>query len=309
METKYTTENSEKTIPVFFAESFLTAVIAAKEAGDAILEIYGSDFEIKFKDNNSPLTLADEKSHAIIMANLQSSKKTAEFPVLSEEGRDIPFTERKNWEYFWLVDPLDGTKEFIKRNGEFTVNIALIKRNTPVMGVVYAPAKNLFYFALKGFGAFKLNNIETLNRLETDHFSGNALAILAMIADNSAKMPLYNPSTDSASSKLTIVGSRSHATSEIEEFIEKMNKEYNEVNFISAGSSLKFCLIAEGVADIYPRFGPTMEWDTAAGQCIAEQSNCKVFAVEDKHSIIYNKEDLKNGSFICERAPYSAEAH
>lgn len=285
----------------------LTALLTAKRAGEAALEVYNSDFAVERKDDKSPLTLADKLSHQVIMNNLrkQITVKNLEqtldnlaLPVLSEEGVDIPYDERKRWEYFWLVDPLDGTKEFIKRNGEFTINIALIHENKPVLGVIYVPVRDTFYFAAASLGAYKLTNTKIL----TDNVSVDELL------DTSQKLPIgitNIPSnsdndlhTTNGGTPLTVIGSRSHATREFSEFVERMKDKYGEVELISAGSSLKFCLVAEGIADIYPRFGPTMEWDTAAGQAIVEQIKGSVIGIETKKPLKYNKRNLLNPSFM-----------
>jgi 3'(2'), 5'-bisphosphate nucleotidase len=272
----------------------LTALLAAKRAGEAILEVYNSDFAVERKDDNSPLTLADKRSHEIIMDDLRktvaikNSKHTHNnltLPILSEEGRDIPYDERKVWGYFWLVDPLDGTKEFIKRNGEFTVNIALIHKNNPVLGVIYVPVKDTFYFAATSIGAYKLTN----TKIVTGKLS------MKELLDKSQRLPI---STNDKKASLTIIGSRSHATKEFSEFIEHMKEKHGEVELISAGSSLKFCLVAEGIADVYPRFGPTMEWDTAAGQVIVEQVEGRVIDIQTKEPLRYNKRNLLNPFFI-----------
>ena len=248
-------------------EKLLKKVIEiAKEAGRAILEVYETDFEVSYKQDKSPLTIADKRSHEIIKARLK--ELTPRFPVLSEEGKDIPFDERKKWVYFWLVDPLDGTKEFIRRNGEFTVNIALIKKDKPILGVIYVPVKELLYFAEIGEGAFKLEE-KRLTKIKVDQ----------KIDDGGYR----------------VVVSRSHMTTEVEQFLETIKVKER----MSAGSSLKFCLIAEGRADIYPRFGPTMEWDTAAGQAIVEQAGGVVISRDSREPLKYNNKKLQNPWFIC----------
>jgi 3'(2'), 5'-bisphosphate nucleotidase len=285
----------------------LTALLAARRAGEATLEVYNSGFAVEHKDDKSPLTLADKRSHEIIMNDLKKpitiknrkpTHNNPTLPILSEEGRDIPYGEREGWEYFWLVDPLDGTKEFIKRNGEFTVNIALIHANKPVLGVIYVPVKETFYFAAAGIGAYKL----TKTKIVVDNMSVNE------ILDKSQKLPLgvNNKKSNSGNDKhttnerepITVIGSRSHGTKEFSEFIEQMKEKHGDVELISAGSSLKFCLVAEGMADIYPRFGPTMEWDTAAGQAIVEQIKGRVIDIETKKPLKYNKRNLLNPFFM-----------
>lgn len=267
----------------------LTTLLAAKRAGEAILDVYGSDFAVEQKDDKSPLTLADKRSHEIIMDVLEQTITVDDstVPVLSEEGRGIPFDERKEWEYFWLVDPLDGTKEFVKRNGEFTVNIALIRKHKPVLGIIYIPVKDVFYFAAIDFGTYKLENSENL----VDNLT------IKELLDKSQRLPL----TDSNESSITVIGSRSHTSEEFSEFVELLNEKYDNVEFISSGSSLKLCLVAEGKADVYPRFGPTMEWDTAAGQAIVEQAEGSVMEVQTRDPLRYNKENLLNPFFIVSR--------
>jgi 3'(2'), 5'-bisphosphate nucleotidase len=263
----------------------LESLIAiAAEAGAAISDVYHTEFEVSYKGDRSPLTMADQRSHEIIQSRLR--ELSPQFPVLSEEGRDIPYEERKRWEYFWLVDPLDGTKEFVKRNGEFTVNIALIHGNKPVVGMIYIPEKRTFYFAAEGLGAYKLMSDNT--------------PLPELSYDNLLKESQRLPSGDRIVQNgmpLRIIGSRSHASKENEEFIKAMKEIYPDVTMLSAGSSLKFCLVAEGAADIYPRFGPTMEWDTGAGQCIVEESGGVVVDMSRKR-LTYNKESLLNTEFI-----------
>ncbi len=267
----------------------LTTLLAAKRAGKAILEVYDSDFEVEQKDDNSPLTLADKKSNEIITEVLEQTKtvNSSTVPILSEEGREIPYDERKKWEYFWLVDPLDGTKEFIKRNGEFTVNIALIHGNKPVLGIIYIPVKDIFYFAAVNLGAYILESSESI----TDELSVRELMV------KSKKLPL----TNNNNSQLTIVGSRSHTSEELTAFVDKLKNKHGNVEFLSSGSSLKLCLVAEGKADVYPRFGPTMEWDTAAGQAIVEQAEGRVIDILTNEPLSYNKNNLLNPFFIVSR--------
>ncbi|MFO7827564.1 MAG: 3'(2'),5'-bisphosphate nucleotidase CysQ [Bacteroidales bacterium] len=264
-------------------ERITIAVKAALNAGKEILEVYNSrDFEIKIKSDNSPLTLADKKAHNVIVDML----KPTNIPILSEEGKDIAFTERSQWEYYWLVDPLDGTKEFIKRNGEFTVNIALIHKGIPVAGVVYAPYLNDFYFAVKDVGAFKIS----VYNIDTEELQFDKLVEL------SQRLPIYKKKD-----KYTIVGSRSHMNEDTEKFIANIKQEYGDIDFISKGSSLKIVMVAEGKADIYPRFAPTMEWDTAAGHAIALFAGCEITEKDEKTPLVYNKKELLNPWFIVKR--------
>ena len=231
-------------------ECLETAIAASQKASDAILDIYSSgNFETEKKSDESPLTKADKESHNIINKYLGVTG----FPILSEEGKQLLYNERRNWEYYWLIDPLDGTKEFLNRNGEFTVNIALVKNNTPILGVIFVPAKETLYYALKDGKSWK-------------EFSDGTLLPL----------PVKNKTVDLAQTGLRIVASRSHRDSFTETFLQKLK----EPIIISMGSSLKFMLLAEGEADIYPRFAPTMEWDTAAAQAILWETNHSVVSTQ-----------------------------
>jgi len=275
----------------------LTALSAALDAGRAILDVYrSSDFKVEEKADKSPLTLADKRSHEIIVKRLG----ILDIPILSEEGRDIPYKQRKRWETYWLIDPLDGTKEFIKKNGEFTVNIAIIRDRKPAAGVIFVPDKDVLYFALNNLGSFKSDSIDGIKLISSQSAGSTTESTaedLESIIDASTALPL----NDSANRPFTIIGSRSHASPELEAFVEEKRQEHGEVEFISAGSSLKLCLVAEGKADIYPRTGPTMEWDTAAGQAIAENAGCKVLQYDTHEPLIYNKEDLLNPWFVILR--------
>ncbi|MFD1629179.1 3'(2'),5'-bisphosphate nucleotidase CysQ [Pseudopedobacter beijingensis] len=238
----------------------------AKEAGKGILDIYNKpleELEISLKADSSPLTIADKISHDIIVNGLE--KLFPFIPILSEEGKDIPYDTRKNWEYYWCIDPLDGTKEFINKNGEFTVNIALIHNNIPVLGIIYLPVVNTIYYGSSETGSWKISK-EKPERLEADIHATEWISI----------------------------GSRSHASTEEAGLLSK----YPVVRSVSAGSSLKFCMIAEGKAHIYYRHGPTMEWDTAAGHAIAINSGANVTHL-DGSEFTYNKPSLLNQSFLC----------
>ncbi|MFZ3053830.1 MAG: 3'(2'),5'-bisphosphate nucleotidase CysQ [Sulfuricurvum sp.] len=241
-------------------------IAIAQKAGDVIMEIYSKDFGVEYKDDKSPLTEADQKANDIIVDSLNAL--SVQFPILSEEGKMIPFEERKEWEYFWMVDPLDGTKEFIKKNDEFTVNIALIYNGTPVLGVVYAPALNEMYWAKQGDGAFK----------------------------NKVRLPLLE--NESPEKILTVVASKSHLSEETEICIAELRETTKELLFISKGSSLKLCMVAEGSADIYPRLAPTMEWDTAAADAIVREAKKMTFEHLKDTALLYNKENLLNPWFI-----------
>ncbi|MFW6334632.1 MAG: 3'(2'),5'-bisphosphate nucleotidase CysQ [Desulfosalsimonas sp.] len=261
------------------------AVFAALEAGAAALEVYEQDFDVEEKSDHSPLTLADRRAHEIISSALGH----LEIPVLSEEGRDIAYAERKNWQQLWIVDPLDGTKEFVKKNGEFTINIALAEGGRPVLGVVFVPVKDMLYFAAENTGSFFAEGKDIRGRQEN------------ISAADLARAAVRLPVADSSKRPYTIMGSRSHASPELEAFVQEKKKQYPDLEFISAGSSLKFCLVAEGRADLYPRTGPTMEWDTAAGQAVVEQAGGAVLEFETSRPLRYNKEDLVNPWFIVHR--------
>lgn len=269
------------------------AVITAKKAGIAIIEIYSKDFTVEFKKDLSPLTLADKVSHELIVSGL-STLAPIQLPILSEEGKNITYEERKDWEYFWLVDPLDGTKEFIKKNGEFTVNIALIRKDRPVIGVVYIPARDVLYYAGEGLGAYKLEGCKDIDF----SIDSNQYKPAFDIINQSKKLSACN-STLQTKSQIVVIGSRSHSDKEFDAFLEEISGQYEKIELITAGSSLKFCLLAEGIADIYPRFGSTMEWDTAAGQAIVEQTDGKVLNARLRLPLTYNKRNLTNSSFFA----------
>jgi 3'(2'), 5'-bisphosphate nucleotidase len=259
------------------------AIQAAVPAGNAILKVYETDFEVEKKSDESPLTRADLEAHTIISSMLESTG----IPILSEEGRDIQYTERSSWTSFWMVDPLDGTKEFVNRNGEFTVNIALISKDFPVAGVIYIPVTDELYFGIHDEGSFKLSMVRS--RLQ----DSSSIEELKKV---STPLPMENDRE-----LFTVVCSRSHMSAETEEFIDKLKSKHGDVEYASRGSSLKLCMVAEGKADIYPRFAPTMEWDTAAGQAIAESAGVSVIQAENGNRLRYNKEDLLNPWFIVER--------
>jgi 3'(2'), 5'-bisphosphate nucleotidase len=254
-----------------------SAITAALEAGKAILEIYhAGDFDVQVKDDNSPLTKADLVSHRKIVAYLEKTN----IPILSEEGKAIPYKERKGWKQLWIVDPIDGTKEFIKRNGEFTVNIALIENNQPSIGVIFVPVTKDLYFSTREKGAFKLS-------VDLENYD------VTTIVSKGNKLPLKRETET-----FTIVASRSHMSQETAAYVQEMRMKHGDVKLISKGSSLKLCMVAEGQADCYPRFAPTMEWDTAAGQAICEHAGFKVIDWETKAPMLYNREELLNNWFL-----------
>lgn len=247
------------------------------EAGEAILNIYNSDFAIESKDDRSPLTQADKNAHEVIMKGLSAT----DYPILSEEGKEIPFEKRKNWKRFWMVDPLDGTKEFIKRNGEFTVNIALIENGESILGAIYVPVSKTIYLGARALGAYKVQNVD----------QENVTAATLFDRKNAIPSKLDRP--------YTVVGSRSHMSEETLEYMEALKKEHKEIEMLSVGSSLKLCMLAEGKADAYPRFAPTMEWDTAAGQAIVEAAGGTVIDWQSQKTLVYNRENLRNNWFLA----------
>ena len=257
--------NKSSIIKLSLSELVTAVNRIAGDAAKEILKVYESDFSVTHKDDKSPLTAADMASHNTICKQLATL--TPDIPILSEESADIPFPERKSWQQYWLIDPLDGTREFVKRNGEFTVNIALIENHQPVLGVVYVPVSGITYFASKDNGAFK---------------------------QSGADSPIQIKTKKTRTGQFTVAGSRSHASEKQHAFSNALEN----VEIISIGSSLKFCLVAEGKVDIYPRFGPTSEWDTAAAHCIVVEAGGMV-TDEKLNTLTYNqKESLINPDFL-----------
>jgi 3'(2'), 5'-bisphosphate nucleotidase len=237
----------------------------AERAGAAIMRVYDGAFAVQRKEDNSPLTLADLESQHVIIEALTAL--TPGVPILSEESAQAPWAERRTWRELWVVDPLDGTREFVKRNGEFTVNIALVEDHEPVLGLVSAPALGLLYWGALGVGAFSQ-------------------------ARGAAELPIH---VAAPHSPLKVVGSRSHASPETAGYLARLKPH----ELTGIGSSLKFCWLAEGKADLYPRFGPTSEWDTAAGQALLEAAGGHVTRL-DGHRLRYNcRESLINGDFLA----------
>lgn len=252
---------------------FESVLAIARRAGDAIMRIYARGFSVERKADRSPLTEADTAAHGIIARGLVA--EFPETPILSEEGAAIaPYESRSRWSRYWLVDPLDGTKEFIKRNGQFTVNIALIEGGRPVAGVVYAPARDWLYWGAAGSGAFKAAEGAEGSRIRCS--------------------PLRS------SGKLRVVGSNSHLSPETRAYVRELRSRYSEVSFVAIGSSLKICLVAEGAADLYPRLAPTMEWDTAAAHAVLNAAGGHLVAHGTCSELRYNKRDLRNGWFVAE---------
>lgn len=254
------------------------AILSAVKAGKEILKIYDEEIIVEYKADESPLTKADKNAHLAIVDGLKDSG----LPLLSEEGKAIPYENRSQWELFWLVDPLDGTKEFIKKNGEFTVNIALIEQDTPILGVVYVPVTGVLYYASEKIGSYKIQLGDDFSEQDLDTFIERSVSL-----------------TDSEYPNIyTIVASRSHSTKETDVFVNDKIAEVGQIDLISAGSSLKLCLVAERKAHVYPRLAPTMEWDTAAGHAVAAFSDCKVYDYTTGNELKYNKQNMLNPWFV-----------
>lgn len=253
-------------------KQYVEPVIAiARVAGEAIMQVYATDFDVSRKDDNSPLTQADLAAHNAIIDGLK--QLTPDLPVLSEESESIAAEVRNSWQTYWLIDPLDGTREFVKRNGEFTVNIALISENESILGVVYAPVPDLLYYASAGEGAYKIDKTGAVKRLQTRTFDIN---------------------------KLIVAGSRSHSDHHFQQFLHKLHVTTGATpELISMGSSLKICLIAEGLADVYPRLGPTYEWDTAAAHCVLQEAGGEITDEEGQLLRYNSKPSLLNPHFFA----------
>lgn len=262
--------------------SLETAIRASLDAGKVIMQVYDTAFNVEIKDDKSPLTEADKKANDVINSFLTKT----EFPIISEENKQTDYSVRKDWDTCWVVDPVDGTKEFIKRNGEFTVNIALITQGKPKLGVIYVPATKTIYFGdvdkNEGFKA----------QLDTHDIT---------VEDVLSKAEPLQPKTDN-SQTIQVVGSRSHMSQETLDYVEALKEKGKTVEIVSKGSSLKFCLVAEGNADVYPRFAPTMEWDTAAGQAICNAVGIEVISNQTNKPLLYNKEDLLNPWFLVSKS-------
>ena len=258
------------------------AIEASISAAREILEVYNGTFAVEHKADNTPLTEADKRANDAIASRLADSG----LPVLSEEGRHAPYDERMHWERLWIVDPLDGTKEFVRRNGEFTVNIALVQGQTPVFGVILAPVTGWLYYGGKSIGSFRMQISEWISSTRTSPITWTDLTT------KSEKIPL--PTHERP---FRIVASRSHMSAETQAYVDEKKSRWPNLELISSGSSLKICLVAEGSADSYPRFAPTMEWDTAAGHAIAEGAG-RSFSQPDRTPILYNKPDLLNPWFV-----------
>ena len=264
-----------------FNKHLETAILAALDAGERIMTIYDSVIEVEYKDDKSPLTEADKQANDIINSYLNKT----EFPIISEENKQTPYAVRRDWTTCWVVDPVDGTKEFIKRNGEFTVNIALVKRGKPELGVIYVPASKTIYLG------------DVMNGLAGKAILDEHKTPIDTI--KSQLIPLEPKPNDS--NPVQVVGSRSHMSQETLDFVQELKASGKDVEVVSKGSSLKFCLVAEGKADVYPRFAPTMEWDTAAGQAICNATGIEVISKETDEPLLYNKENLLNPWFLVSK--------
>jgi 3'(2'), 5'-bisphosphate nucleotidase len=258
-----------------------TAILASLKGGEVIMQVYDTAFSVELKDDKSPLTEADKKANDIINSFLVPTN----IPIISEENKQTDYSVRKTWGTCWVVDPVDGTKEFIKRNGEFTVNIALVTNGKPKLGVIYVPATKTIYFA-------DVNNKQGYKAELDSHHTA--------IEEVVKKASLLQPK-DNNSKLVQVVGSRSHMSQETLDFVDTIKQSGKNVEVVSKGSSLKFCLVAEGNADVYPRFAPTMEWDTAAGQAICNAVGIEVISKETEQPLLYNKENLFNPWFIVSK--------
>jgi 3'(2'), 5'-bisphosphate nucleotidase len=262
-----------------FKNSFINiAIEAAILAGNAIMEVYATDFEVSLKNDSSPLTIADFRANEIITTLLNQTN----IPIISEESKEVNYEVRKNWTSCWMVDPLDGTKEFIKKNGEFTVNIAFIQHQKPVFGIIYVPVERMLF----------VGNTIDMKAYKVHVPEGTSFNSSIFVAQHELPVPATNLN------HIRIVASKSHLSAETEEYIARQSEVYGQVELLSKGSSLKFCLVAEGLADVYPRFAPTMEWDTAAGQAICEAVGLSVIDQVTQLPMLYNRQNLLNNSFL-----------
>ncbi|MFT5103410.1 MAG: 3'(2'), 5'-bisphosphate nucleotidase [Candidatus Latescibacterota bacterium] len=275
---------SEKSVPLVVPKSLLNmnriltiAIRAALDAGIEILKVYATDFEVEYKGDDSPLTIADKNASAVINGYLEK----LDFPIISEETLNADYEERRHWDTCWIVDPLDGTKEFVKRNGDFTVNIALVENGNPILGVIYVPVSKTLYFTSED-GQTAMKAVVPSEAISV----ANAVASAVSIKPSDANQEVVK-----------IVCSRSYLNDDTKRFISEVEKEKN-VERVSRGSSLKFCMVAEGEAHIYPRYAPTMEWDTAAGQAICQAVGLTIIDTINEEPLRYNKENLLNPYFI-----------
>lgn len=272
-----------------YKELLKLGITAAFKAGEEILRIYNTDFYVETKSDNTPVTLADRTSGECIAKILSASN----IPVISEEEEILDYSIRKTWSRVWIVDPLDGTKEYVKRNGEFAVNIALVENNKPVIGIIYAPVIKDIYFAYHMGGSYKITQHDMIVELTKKNLADH-------LFEFARKLPAQKqPKT------YTVVGSRSHLSREINQHVDRLRNLYGEVDMISVGSSIKQCWVAEGKAHEYARYGTTMEWDTAAGQCILEEAGCQLIDLATNRPMVYNRENMKNSYFIakCGQGP------
>ncbi len=260
---------------------FLEIINCSIVAGQEIMKIYETgNLNVEIKSDNSPVTIADKKSNELIMKTL----KNTEYPIISEENKSIDYEIRKNWKKYWLVDPLDGTKDFINRGGDFTVNIALVENKTPIAGVIYVPVSKTLYFGSNEIGSYKKISVN------------NTFSDFSEIVETSQKLPIARQHDT-----YRVIASKSHFNAQTEEVINKLRAEHSNLELINVGSSLKLCSIAEGTADLYPRFGPTMEWDIAAGHAIVKAMGGKVLIANSDKELEYNKENLLNPFFVVSR--------
>lgn len=268
------------------------AIVAAVEAGKEILSVYDTNFSVEYKEDHTPLTLADQMASNRIIELLSPEN----IPVLSEEGEHFSYETRRHLSHLWVVDPLDGTKEFVKRNGEFTVNIALVENKKPILGVIYSPVFRDLYFAARGLGSFKIDRHTFIDLLE--NLAGTTFQ---QLLEKAQRLPIIGERNG-----YIVVGSRSHMSSETYTHLANLRLHYPKVEMVNTGSSIKMCWVAEGIADEYPRFGPTMEWDTAAGQAILENAGCELIDVMTNKAMEYNRPELRNNWFVAKQRKQEA---
>jgi 3'(2'), 5'-bisphosphate nucleotidase len=271
----------------------LTALEATRRGAAEILAVYGGEFAVDRKADSTPITEADRRAHRVIEETLRGA---SEYPLLSEEGADIPYERRRQWGRFWLIDPLDGTVEFVKRNGEFTVNIALIEAGEPLLGVVYAPVPDLLYFAHQGLGACKLTGFA---RWSWQGQSTGALEALLEAGERLARREPLDLTPGRRYPVIRVIGSRSHRGPEFDAYLKWLEEQHaDRIQLEILGSALKPCAVAEGRADLYPRFGRTMEWDMAAAHAVVRAVGRRMTALDSGVELVYNKPNLANPSLL-----------
>jgi 3'(2'), 5'-bisphosphate nucleotidase len=281
-------------------ELLLPALEAARRGAVEILAVYGGEFDVERKADSTPITEADRRAHGVIGRSLQSASP---YPILSEEGVDIPYEQRRRWRRYWLIDPLDGTVEFVKRNGEFTVNIALIEAGEPLLGVVYAPVLDLLYFAHRGLGARRLAGFaRRFPGPEARSWQSAPAGALQALLEAGQRLPPREPLDLTPGRRypvIRVIGSRSHRGPQFEAYLKRLEEQHaDRIELEVLGSALKPCAVAEGRADLYPRFGRTMEWDMAAAHAVVRAVGKRMTAMDTGAELVYNKPVLANPSIL-----------